>query len=84
MQGLFQDLSSLTKHLLRFIIEQLMTSEACFEVISFLRFNKFDFLYPVDSQTVVDVTSSFPWDDGTMNLVKTFHVEEARRQDQTG
>ena len=52
--------------------------EGLLEVISVLAFNKFDFLYPVDSQTVVDVTSSFPWDDGTMNLVNTFHVEEAR------
>ena len=51
------------------------------EVISIMGVNKFSFGYSLDSQTVVAVSSMFPWEEGTMDLVKTFHVEEVLRND---
>jgi hypothetical protein len=37
---------------------------------------KFSFMYLLDSQTTVAVDSTFPWDDGTLSLLKTIHVEK--------
>lgn len=31
-----------------------------------------------DTQTIVEIISSYPWDEGTLQLLKTIHVEEVK------
>lgn len=33
-------------------------------------------LYHLSSTTSVSIVSTYPWDEGTLNLLKTIHVEE--------
>ena len=47
-------------------------------VTSLFGFNKFSFVYQMDPQNVVGADSTYPWEEGTMGLIKSIHVEKIK------
>ena len=47
-------------------------------IMSGMEVNTYVARYYLSSTTIVDLMSSYPWDEGTLSLLKTIHVEKIK------